>query len=88
MNSPIKIWRFDDAPEEYRALKPAFQMGDWVALIPQHLTAHEGIIDVVSSGWAEGVETMMYEVSPHPVDGGAVVVVGSYWLMMPDEDES
>lgn len=47
---PIKVWRFEDAPEEYRKLSTNGGDEDWLALIP-HAQANDYISWTESGGF-------------------------------------
>lgn len=67
----IKVWRFDDAPAEFRELSPHGGDEDWLAYIPEAL-GDEWI------GWMEpGSAFGCCEVSSHSVQGG-VVKIGAH----------
>lgn len=93
MSQPINIWRFKDAPEEYKGLKPATQAGHWVALIPPSLATQDGIIETVSGYWPDSVQVdedddaaVFYEVATHQNEDGSIVLVGSYVFLATEEE--
>jgi len=62
----IKVWRFDDAPEEYQDLSNNGGDEDWIAFVPDWLS-DEYI------GWLEeGSSFGCYKVKEHVVDGGII----------------
>lgn len=62
----IKVWRFDDAPEEYRALSTNGGDEDWIAFVPASLAA-----DWI--GWLEeGQSFGCCCVDEHKVAGGVI----------------
>jgi hypothetical protein len=67
----ILVWKFHEAPTEYRDLSDHGGDEDWVAFVPDAL-AGEWI------GWLEeGTSFGCCRVSEHPVDGG-VVRIGAH----------
>lgn len=67
----IRVWRFRDAPQEYRYLSGHGGDEDWVAFIPEEISG--GWI-----GWAEtGTPFGCCDVEEHIVDGG-VVRIGAH----------
>jgi hypothetical protein len=67
----IRVWRFSDAPAEFRALSPHGGDEDWVAYIPKAL-CEEWI------GWMEpGTAFGCCHVSRHAVQGG-IIKIGSH----------
>lgn len=67
----IKVWRFEDAPEEYRKLSEHGGDEDWLAFVPGSLS-REYI------GWMQpGSSFGICDVSEHDVDGG-IVFIGAH----------
>lgn len=62
----IKVWRFQDAPEEFRALSDHGGDEDWVAFLPESFNGDW--IDWMESGTSFGC----CHVSEHTVEGGTV----------------
>ncbi len=69
---PIKVWEWDDAPEEFKALSPHGGDEDWVALVPPHLA--QRCISWLESGSSFGC----CDVSEHPLPDGSVVKIGAH----------
>lgn len=68
----IKVWRFDDAPQELQDLSDHGGDEDWLALIPPHLTEHW-------FGWMEsGTPFGVCRVSEHPLPDGSLVRIGAH----------
>lgn len=62
----IIVWRFEDAPEHYKALSTNGGDEDWVAFVPGSLDEHY-------IGWLEvGSSFGCWDVSRYVVDGGSV----------------
>lgn len=69
---PIQIWRFKEAPEEFRTLSDHGGDEDWLALIPPHL-ADEWI------PWLEENTSFgCFRVSKHKLPDGSVVKIGAH----------
>lgn len=69
---PIKVWKFKDAPDEYRNLSRHGGDEDWVALVPANYS-NEWL------GWAEeGTNFGCCSVSRHELEGGAYVLIGAH----------
>lgn len=70
--TPIKVWRYDDAPEEYRNLSHHGGDEDWVALVPAE--SKEQYI-----GWLEsGTPFGQCDVSIHDLPTGDRVFIGAH----------
>lgn len=80
----ITVWRFDDAPPEYRALSPHGGDEDWLALVPRALTLYPADWPPEDSydlpGWMrEGGAFGCCDVSVHPLDGAdACIAIGAH----------
>lgn len=68
----VHVWRFDDAPPEFRALSTHGGDEDWLALIPAALA--DDWFPWMESGGPFGC----CDVSEHVLDGGAVVRIGAH----------
>jgi hypothetical protein len=69
---PIQVWKWTQAPKEYRALSMHGGDEDWVALVPQELIQE-------SIGWMEeGTSFGCCSVSEHPLPSGDVVRIGAH----------
>lgn len=67
----IAVWKFGDAPEEYRSLSEHGGDEDWIAFVPEDLK-DEWI------GWMqEGTSFGCCSVTEHAVEGG-VVRIGAH----------
>lgn len=67
----IKVWHFEDAPEEYRQLSKHGGDEDWVAFIPESLKD-----DYI--GWTESFTSFGCSgVDEHEVPGG-VIRIGAH----------
>ena len=69
---PIKVWDWDDAPEEYRALSQNGGDEDWVALVPPHYSAR--YISWMESGSSFGC----CSVYDYPLPDGSIVRIGAH----------
>ncbi len=68
----IKVWRFQDAPQEYRNLSPHGGDEDWLALVPAELAD-------CYIGWMEpGSQFGCCDVSEHRLLDGSVVRIGAH----------
>ncbi len=68
MTEPIKVWRWRDAPEDYRALSRHGGDEDWVALIPKGYLGGP-------PEWAEsGTPFGHCDVSQHFTNDGMVLI--------------
>jgi len=76
MNSPIQVWRFDDAPEEYKKLSPHGGDEDWLALVPENLI--DQCIDWMdpNSGNSQGFGCC--DISRHKLKNGDEVRIGAH----------
>jgi len=64
----IKIWRFWDAPEEYRKLSNHGGDEDWVAFVPDSLKdEYIGFLE-------EGTSFGCCSVSEHSIPGGTILI--------------
>lgn len=70
-SDPILVWRFHDAPEEYRKLSEHGGDEDWLALVPTPL-ANAWI------AWLEPGPFGICDVSRHPLADGRVVCIGAH----------
>lgn len=66
-NKTIKVWRFADAPEEYRNLSTNGGDEDWLAFVPEAL-AGEWI------GWLESGSFGCCAIDEHKVEGGIIKI--------------
>ena len=70
-STPIKVWRFHNAPEEYKMLSPHGGDEDWLAWVPKEIDA-EWIL------WMDGGSPFgVCSVSTHHVRDG-VVKIGAH----------
>lgn len=67
---PILVWRFYEAPEQYRKLSEHGGDEDWLAFVPDRYK-DEYI------GWLEYGSFGVCEITQHPVEGG-VVYIGAH----------
>lgn len=68
----IQVWRWEDAPEEYRALSTHGGDEDWVALVPKEMAAEY-------IGWMEdGSPFGCCSVSKDMLPNGDVVRIGAH----------
>lgn len=65
MNKTIQVWRFKDAPEEYRKLSTNGGDEDWVAFVPDTLKD-----DWI--GWMESPSFGCCCVDEYPIQGGII----------------
>lgn len=72
MKEPIKVWKWWDAPEEFRELSTHGGDEDWVALIPKELA------DDCIMWMEEGTSFGCSSVSDHVLDDGRVVRIGAH----------
>lgn len=70
----IKVWFFEDAPENLRALSPHGGDEDWLALIPAALVERAQHIAWMDPGSSFGV----YDVSVHKRPNGDEVRIGAH----------
>lgn len=71
MNEPILVWRFADAPEEFRALSEHGGDEDWVAVVPVALR-HAWI------PWLEFGPFGVCDISEHLLADGRKVCIGAH----------
>jgi hypothetical protein len=72
MIDPIKVWRFHDAPPEYKELSNHGGDEDWLALVPPGYS-NEWI------SWAEdGSPFGCCSVSRHELANGSYVLIGAH----------
>ena len=73
MRNPIQVWRFEDAPEEYKKLSPHGGDEDWLILVPP---GYEN--DCI--GWLEESTSSRIgcDISVHPLENGSVVHIGAH----------
>jgi hypothetical protein len=69
---PISVWRFYDAPEEYRKLSDNGGDEDWLALVPPGY--EDEYIGWLDSGRGFGA----CEVSMHKLENGYTVYIGAH----------
>jgi hypothetical protein len=72
MSEPILIWRFHDAPEEYRNLSEHGGDEDWIAVLPAAMAG--AWIPWLESGSSFGC----CDVSEHPLPDGRKVLIGAH----------
>ena len=70
----IRVWRWDDAPQEYRELSPHCGDEDWVALIPAALNVNGHYVPWCEDGTAFG----RCHVSEHDLPDGSQVRIGAH----------
>lgn len=70
-NPPIRIWRYEDAPEDLQALSPHGGDEDWLALVPSYLSR-------AWIPWLEEPHFACCSVSRHELPGGAILVIGAH----------
>jgi len=66
----IHVWRFKDAPEEYKLLSPAGGDEDWLAFVPSHYTNEDVYLRWLEDGYFDTC------CDPYiiPVKGGRVYI--------------
>ncbi len=69
--NPIRVWRFEDAPEEFRRLSRCGGDEDWVAHVPAYLV--ESWIP-----WLEGSGFGVCAVEAHRLADGSEVHIGAH----------
>ena len=67
----IRVWRFRDAPEEFRKLSKHGGDEDWLAHVPAEMAE-----DYI--GWMETGSFGACDVSEHKLDDGSVVRIGAH----------
>jgi hypothetical protein len=73
VSEPIKVWRFNEAPAEYRELSCNGGDEDWVALVPAGFTYPEHVI------WLEpGSAFGCCDVERHAMPDGSFVYIGCH----------
>lgn len=71
---PIKVWKFQDAPEELRNLSTHGGDEDWLAIIPPQMT--NKYISWMGEGTPFGVcDVKIYE---HPTKEGYEIAIGAH----------
>lgn len=68
---PIKVWRWEDAPEEFKELSPHGGDEDWVALVPAYLKN-----EII--GWLEYGSFGCCDISKHGLPDGNEVRIGAH----------
>jgi hypothetical protein len=71
-NNMIIVWRFEDAPEEFRTLSHHGGDEDWVALVPK--TMADSFIPWADQGTSFGC----CDVSEHFLPTGEKVLIGAH----------
>lgn len=68
----IQVWRWKDAPQEFRALSQHGGDEDWVALVPKELADYpiSWMEDGTAFGWCS--------VDSHTLESGDVVRIGAH----------
>lgn len=61
---PIKVWRFADAPKEYRELSEHGGDEDWVIFVP----------DTLADEYLDWLESYVHYSEPQQVDGGNLYI--------------
>lgn len=68
-----QVWRFDDAPEELRALSDNGGDEDWLAVVP------DGFCDYGIPFWMQAMDSCREPQDiPHPTKDGFRVIIGSH----------
>lgn len=67
----IRVWRWEDAPEEYRKLSTAGGDEDWVAVLP-------AVMKDQHIGWLEGDAFGACDVDTYELPDGRVVKIGAH----------
>jgi hypothetical protein len=68
----IRVWRFEDAPQEYRDLSPHGGDEDWLAVVPWSMK--DDWIPWLEGGGPFGV----CDVSRHELDETEIVYIGAH----------
>lgn len=69
---PILVWRFEDAPEQLRALSPHGGDEDWLVEVPP------GVLNCTPL-WLERIDTCLDPSEhPHPFKEGWVIYIGAH----------
>jgi len=72
MTKSIRIWRFDDAPKEYRDMSRNGGDEDWVAVVPSnYVNEYLGFL-------AEGTSFGCCAVDEFMLDDGSKLLIGSH----------
>lgn len=71
--APIKVWRFEDAPEELRILSDAGGDEDWLALVPKWMVDEK--IDI---SWIHGPLFGRYTTRDYDRPDGSRVLIGEH----------
>jgi hypothetical protein len=67
----IKVWRFKDAPKEFRDLSTHGGDEDWLAHVPEELAG-------AYISWIESGAFGCCDVSEHFLDDGSVIRIGAH----------
>lgn len=74
MTQPTLVWRFEDAPQEFRDLSPHGGDEDWLAVCPDQKTAED-----ITNTWAQsGGNFGCCDVSSEVLSDGRVVLIGAH----------
>lgn len=68
----IHVWKFSEAPKQFRELSDHGGDEDWVALVPKEL------VDLYIPWMQEGSPFGCCSVSEHKLEGGCVVRIGAH----------
>ncbi len=78
-NKTILVWRWDDAPDEFRSLSQRVGNGEWVAFVPWEIWEIAGR-DLSNIRWLNSKEFSCVEVEIYDSeDGEGVVFIGEPW---------
>ena len=69
----IRVWRFHDAPEEYRNLSTNGGDEDWLALVPPAFNERHIYIP-----WLNVGSFGACDVDEYPLESGAIVYIGCH----------
>jgi len=72
IKEPILVWRFEDAPPEYKVFSVNGGDQDWLARVPAHMQGQEDI------GWLESPAFGAYDVEKFVLPDGGVLYIGSH----------
>jgi hypothetical protein len=73
----ITVWRFPDAPEEFRKLSPHGGDEDWLAFVPAELVNYAGVsLDEFPAPWLESLGVCDTSCSKLP--DGSCVFIGAH----------
>lgn len=77
VDSAIRVWTFDDAPEDFRKLSTHGGDEDWLALVPAPIAKSwtEGETYI---GWLENGAFGVCDITRHPLPDGSIVVIGAH----------